>query len=240
MLRSLGIPTRMVSGYRGGEWSDATQAYTVRGSMAHLWMEAYFTNVGWVRFDPTPPTVSQPPQGVMGLLQRINDYQLRAKMFWFREIISFDRGLQWERLRALPQGIFSMFGFSADMPGESSGVQVGWMTTLAFLLAPLTLAGLVLYRRAQVKGPVLTPDQQRAVKLYRRMQRSLRKAGIDITGLTAEELKVEAAKLEWENPGDIDALLERYNEVRFGNRKLEQSQFRELFARLGALRPGRA
>ncbi|MBP1987176.1 transglutaminaseTgpA domain-containing protein [Halolamina salifodinae] len=53
MLRSQGIPARYVVGYATGEQTGANE-YTVRGMHAHAWVEVYFPEVGWVRFDPTP------------------------------------------------------------------------------------------------------------------------------------------------------------------------------------------
>ncbi|MCD2201016.1 transglutaminaseTgpA domain-containing protein [Halobacterium sp. KA-4] len=53
MLRAQDIPARYVVGYAPGEQSGQNQ-YTVRALHAHAWVEVYFADVGWVRFDPTP------------------------------------------------------------------------------------------------------------------------------------------------------------------------------------------
>ncbi|WP_135851278.1 transglutaminase domain-containing protein [Halorussus salinus] len=53
MLRSQDIPARYVVGYSTGQ-SVGENTYEVRGMNAHAWVEAYFPDVGWVRFDPTP------------------------------------------------------------------------------------------------------------------------------------------------------------------------------------------
>ena len=57
LLRSLGIPARMVVGYAQGK-SDKPDVYIVRGQDAHAWPEAYFPGIGWVEFEPT--TIQQP------------------------------------------------------------------------------------------------------------------------------------------------------------------------------------
>jgi hypothetical protein len=54
MLRTLGIPARVVNGFRGAEFNSLTSQYLVRESDAHSWVEAYFPGKGWVTFDPTP------------------------------------------------------------------------------------------------------------------------------------------------------------------------------------------
>jgi transglutaminase-like putative cysteine protease len=53
MLRSQGIPARYVVGYSTGQ-QVAPDTYRVRGMNAHAWVEVYFPDVGWVKFDPTP------------------------------------------------------------------------------------------------------------------------------------------------------------------------------------------
>ena len=63
MLRTLGIPSRVVNGFRTSEFNDVTGNYVVRASSAHSWVEAYFPGQGWVSFDPTPGGV---PGGVTG------------------------------------------------------------------------------------------------------------------------------------------------------------------------------
>ena len=64
MLRSLGIPTRLVSGFGPGATEDANgpqalnrvQTQSVTTTDAHTWVEAYFPGYGWIPFEPTPPS----------------------------------------------------------------------------------------------------------------------------------------------------------------------------------------
>jgi hypothetical protein len=64
MLRSLNIPTRLVSGYGPGTTHDVNgphatttiQEQLVTTSDAHTWVEAYFPGYGWIPFEPTPPS----------------------------------------------------------------------------------------------------------------------------------------------------------------------------------------
>ncbi|WP_459194839.1 DUF3488 and transglutaminase-like domain-containing protein [Halosimplex sp. J119] len=55
MLRSQEIPARYVVGYSTGQQVGAN-TFQVRAMNAHAWVEVYFEDVGWVRFDPTPGT----------------------------------------------------------------------------------------------------------------------------------------------------------------------------------------
>jgi protein-glutamine gamma-glutamyltransferase len=54
LLRLAGIPARLVNGFLGVEWNDWGQYMVIRQQHAHSWVEAYFPEKGWVRYDPTP------------------------------------------------------------------------------------------------------------------------------------------------------------------------------------------
>jgi transglutaminase-like putative cysteine protease len=53
MLRTLGIPARLVAGYTPGNHNPFTGYYEVHNSDAHTWVEAWFPRFGWYEFDPT-------------------------------------------------------------------------------------------------------------------------------------------------------------------------------------------
>lgn len=57
LLRSVGIPSRWVKGYSGGDYVDTVdetyKLYDVTNNNAHSWVEVLFPNVGWVPFEPT-------------------------------------------------------------------------------------------------------------------------------------------------------------------------------------------
>ena len=64
MLRSVGIPTRIVSGYAQGHFDPDRQAYVVLLQDAHTWVEVYFPRYGWVEFEPTAaqPVIVRPAE----------------------------------------------------------------------------------------------------------------------------------------------------------------------------------
>lgn len=53
LLRTMGIPSRIVAGYQGGEINNNTGHITVRQYDAHAWVEVWLEGVGWRSFDPT-------------------------------------------------------------------------------------------------------------------------------------------------------------------------------------------
>ena len=96
MLRTLGIPARLVNGFRGGEYNDLTGSYIVRQKNAHSWVEAYFPEYGWVTFDPTPAGPDAKPATGWA---RLALYMDAAQEMWREWIINYDFSHQ-ARLRS--------------------------------------------------------------------------------------------------------------------------------------------
>ncbi len=81
MLRTLDIPTRLVTGFTAGKWQEEEGVFEVRDRDAHAWVEVYFPKVGWVPFEPTPsfqiPTkpvelaVSSPSQATSADIEQV-------------------------------------------------------------------------------------------------------------------------------------------------------------------------
>ena len=76
LMRSLDIPSRIVTGYQGGEVNSFDGYWTVRQADAHAWAEVWIEDRGWVRIDPTgavmPSRVGefrrlQSPRGAFGV-----------------------------------------------------------------------------------------------------------------------------------------------------------------------------
>ncbi len=85
MLRAEGIPSRVVTGFRGGEFNDLTGSYIIRARDAHAWVEAYIPDRGWLAFDPTPVGDALP--------MRWNKLQLyldAANEFWRDWVVNYD------------------------------------------------------------------------------------------------------------------------------------------------------
>ncbi len=51
MVRSLGMPARVVAGYTHGDLENGQ--YVIRGVDAHSWTQVYFAGYGWVNFEPS-------------------------------------------------------------------------------------------------------------------------------------------------------------------------------------------
>ncbi len=96
-LRSWGIPSRVVLGFRGGQFNRFSQVLEVRDQNAHAWVEV-FTHQGWLRFDPTP-LVRRIPSFAW-----IEEFELwtGAAKYWFsRYVVDYNTRTQTELILSL-------------------------------------------------------------------------------------------------------------------------------------------
>lgn len=61
MLRSLGIPARLATGFNTGRFNPFTGLYIIRNTDAYALTEVYFPEYGWFQFDPIPGHPLIPP-----------------------------------------------------------------------------------------------------------------------------------------------------------------------------------
>lgn len=87
MLRTLGIPARLVNGFVAGDYNRVGGDFIVRGRDAHSWVEVFFPRYGWIPFDATPAG----PEAVPGIL---DEYLDAAELFWSDWVVDYDFGHQ--------------------------------------------------------------------------------------------------------------------------------------------------
>jgi len=87
MLRTLGIPSRVVTGFQSGVYNPMTGWQVIRASDAHSWVEAWIEGRGWTTFDPTP---FDPSGGQPGLMSRLALLTDTAAQFWNDWVMSYD------------------------------------------------------------------------------------------------------------------------------------------------------
>jgi transglutaminase-like putative cysteine protease len=85
MLRSVGIPARVVNGFQRGEWNAYGHYFMVRLRDAHSWVEAYAPGIGWVTLDPTPRGEAA-PEGVWAEVMLWLD---ALRMRWHRYVVNW-------------------------------------------------------------------------------------------------------------------------------------------------------
>jgi hypothetical protein len=112
VLRSVGIPSRLVNGYRGaepaGETPDLQGVYLVRQSHAHSWVEALMTRPGpdgqpelyWLTLDPTPAQDVR-AKTALSWARWWRDGRQRLRDFWKNLILDYNVDRQQDTLWAL-------------------------------------------------------------------------------------------------------------------------------------------
>ncbi len=91
MLRGLGIPARVVTGFQSGAYNPISGWQVIRASDAHSWVEAWLPDRGWVPFDPTPPDPNPPAAGFLSRLALLID---AADTFWQGWVLDYDLNRQ--------------------------------------------------------------------------------------------------------------------------------------------------
>ncbi|MBZ5536958.1 MAG: transglutaminaseTgpA domain-containing protein [Acidobacteriia bacterium] len=87
LLRTLGIPSRVINGFQTGEYNAVGKDFIVRQADAHSWVEVFFPGYGWVAFDPTP-AVAPPKQSAAWIT--LNHYLDALELFWINWIVGYD------------------------------------------------------------------------------------------------------------------------------------------------------
>ena len=141
IMRAIGVPARVVTGYQGAEGVPVDGYYVVRQSSAHAWAEYWQRGIGWLRADPTaavaPDRINGPRRlaaraglvaNAIGSLSPALLAQLRANWEtlnnrWNQWVLSYSRGQQLTVLRNI--------GFSAPSWEDLALLLIGTLSALA-------------------------------------------------------------------------------------------------------------
>lgn len=88
MMRSAGVPARVVTGYLGGELNPMDGTLVIRQADAHAWAEVWLAGKGWTRVDPT--VLSVPGRLDLGMARSQNNLDalpmlMRPEFDWLRQ-----------------------------------------------------------------------------------------------------------------------------------------------------------
>jgi len=247
MLRVIGIPSRVVTGFQSGIYNPISGTQLIRTSDAHSWVEAWLPGRGWTTFDPTPPDPN-PPQ--ISLWTRLGFYADAAEVFWQDWVLNYDLDHQLQ--------LASRMGRSSRQMGSNWFDGIGlsatrWWNTLiqfgkryGFLLLGFGMLGVMgrLFGRDSLgwwKARQRVQKAQRgeaqasdATLLYGRMLKVLHRRGIEKpVWLTP----VEFARVvqEPELSVLVEDLTDAYNQLRFGGNTEAAGRMIVLLERLEAV-----
>ncbi|WP_077001425.1 DUF3488 and transglutaminase-like domain-containing protein [Variovorax sp. KK3] len=180
LMRALDVPSRIVTGYQGGEANSVDGYWTLRNSDAHAWAEVWQEGRGWVRVDPTAAIspdrigqfqrlVAQPGlfAGAVGAMSPTLAQNLRAAWEalnngWNQWVLNYTQSRQLDLLKDL--------GFDAPSLQDLATVLL-----VLLVLASLAGAGWTLWERSQ-HDPWLRLLEQARVRLAQ--------AGIELSEAT--------------------------------------------------------
>ncbi|MBM4343051.1 MAG: DUF3488 domain-containing protein [Deltaproteobacteria bacterium] len=242
MMRTQGIPTRLVHGFSGGQFNPIGNYRMIRQADAHSWVEVFFPRIGWRTFDPTPASGQEAPPDT-GLVQQLRHLADGASLLWYQWVVEYDLDRQVEMLRGLGKRVGqlrspkmgSLFGGSSDQPAQAKNkAPVPWWA-IAALVALAGVAGVRLAWVAWRDRPKVRVDRQvdRAVD---QLQAALHKRG---DGRAPHETwSAVASRLRPRAPEAAGAVAEfavAWNQVRFAPAELRLDRG-QLLAAVGRAR----
>ncbi|HZE68763.1 MAG TPA: DUF3488 and transglutaminase-like domain-containing protein [Pyrinomonadaceae bacterium] len=232
MLRTVGIGSRLVNGFLPGEYNEAADAYTVRQSDAHSWVEVYFPETNsWVTFDPTPPAGRGGLQR-SGISAWLSKRAEALELIWFQYVVGYDQQEQRSLATSLHNRVFQyQHWLSRTLADLKKAPWSSWQNPLTAvmvlaLLSLLILVGLRLWRMGW-RGLRLSRKRTEAdlapIEFYERLVRVLAERGIKRSD---DQTPLEfALQTEMELPLRIT---DAYHRVRYGSHVLSPQELTEI------------
>lgn len=242
LMRALGVPSRVVTGYQGGEINTVDGFMVVRQSDAHAWAEVWLKDRGWTRVDPTSAVAPEriernltsaiPPRLLGGLVTLGNTSggwvsSLRTlRHNWDAVTNSWN---QWV-LNYTPdrqRGLIQALGFR----------DVDWrtLTGLMFGFGAMAMAviALPLMRNRQKLGPV---DRLYRALCQRMARRGCAPAIHEGPRAYAARLISQASPLAPDQQAAVGRFLELYESIRYGLQPSGERPEKPSSARLSKLK----
>lgn len=248
LLRSAGVPVRLVAGYQGGVLDEKKHFLLVRQSESHVWNEVWIENRGWVRVDPTavvaPDRIrnhelyqyeeSDPDSALSGdrilsrngplgrwlggLWRKIKSIYDSLEYAWTYWFITFSRPQQNEMIR--------------NLAGEKRGEFDFILLSITFFgVSVLFIVILIVFRKNQNKI-------KKEVFAYQHFCRKMEKYGLKRGFNEGPERFLQRAKLFFpENSADMKKVTSLYIEIHYGRGPASTSALRELKKVVRSFRP---
>jgi hypothetical protein len=232
MLRTLRIPSRIVNGFRSGEFNDVNGSYIIRERDAHSWVEAYMPAYGWMTLDPTPAD----PVATGAAWDRLQLYLDAAAEFWREWVINYDflhqRALTTTATRQGLHAFSRLRLWTRHLDSEllrqcQNARRRLWQSPLRWSAALLAFAGILLLVTARKKvalalrnlrlsrGPARAPEAFASL-WYQRMLRLLARRGMPKSPAQTPS-EFAAAIPEPALRRSVSEFTEHYQRARFGS-----------------------
>jgi len=204
MLRSIDIPSRMINGFKGGDYNEIAGITTVRQKHAHSWVEALIDRTTdseqqpiWMTLDPTPADQRNASVARVGGLANkfylVTDF---IRYIWVFYIVGFNSERQDRFLYAPIRALIAEALRGFDLIGkairgwlhfpsvESFFSLRGFLVSFTVLLMLVGLGRLVVWLVQRLLRRLQGPKGEdssglAAIQFYRRLVRLLAEYGLD-------------------------------------------------------------
>ena len=252
MLRAVGIPARLVTGFLATEWNEYGSYFTVRQRDAHAWVEVYFPHSGWITMDPTPTVSAAVTTTRWEPLSQLGE-SLRLK--WDRLFVHYsakdqlavvhgvregsdalrERVSRWVSLLSAP--ISQVLSRLTHMVRTFHPGMLGLVTGV--IVVGLALLLLILRDRIALWATTHLPtshQQLAIVQLYARMVRTVEKHGVNKPPTATASEFARLVEQEWKSAGPIVAdVITLYHQGRFSRTPLTPDELSRAAEQVGRL-----
>jgi hypothetical protein len=212
MMRSAGIPSRIVLGYQGGEVNPIGGHLIVRQSDAHAWTEVWLERYGWYRIDPTAAVA--PERIEHGTRGAALDGLGAAWGFSTPSLLAQQVLMTWDAMNAkwnewvLGYGPDTQNSFMEWLGMDNPNWRKMLLTLVGSVIALiLTISGLMMLRYR-------SPSRDRASVLYGRF---VKKTGLERRiGETPQDFAARASNAGKLPIDNVDSVTTAYLDARYG------------------------
>ena len=252
MLRTVGIPARLVTGFLATEWNEYGGYFTVRQRDAHAWVEVYFPRSGWITMDPTPTVSAAVSTSRWAPLTRFGE---SVRLQWDRLFVRYsvkdqlavvygvregtdalrERVSRWASLLSAP--IDQTFSRLLHMV---RAFHLGMLElVVGAIVIGLALSLLILRDRIALWATTHLPTshpQLAIVQLYTRMLRTMERHGVSKPPAATASEFARLVEHKWKAAGPIVAnVTALYHQGRFGRTPLTPDELSRAAEQVGQL-----
>jgi transglutaminase-like putative cysteine protease len=231
MLRSIGIPARVVNGFQRGEWNPYGRYFMVRLLDAHSWVEGYFDDAGWVTLDPSP----RGDLAAQTVPDSVSLYLDALRMRWYRYVVNWSLTDQIEAAGTVRRAARS-WSFRLERLARPPEIGPGVLVTVVVVAG--ALVAVFLLRRSRTAGGRAA---YAVPHFYERALRRLARGGlVPEAGETAREFARRVGRAEPAIADPFTRVTGGYERARFGGETLDADELRALERSVAALAADRA
>lgn len=241
MLRTIGVPARLVTGFLATEWNEYGNYYLVRQQDAHAWVEIHLPQSGWIMMDPTPAVSEGDAAPAWQAFGRMMD---TLRLRWNRFFVQYSaadqlavvrelkagsasvRNRAWDSLTTLLNPLATSLGKVVQYVAEGNVRLLGEF--LGLVLVGLSAIIWLVWKRpwaTEFWSKTVPREEQVITHLYKKMLHHLARKGISKPTATPPLAFLHVIHKEWSSASSAaTTITELYCRVRFGRTPLTEEE----------------